>query len=63
VTSVANDSDAERAGLQVGQFIVKVNGQTVKSPEEFQRCVNGQAEAKLDLPNGKELFISETLEQ
>lgn len=57
VVSVAEDSIADRTGLQVGQFIVKVNGQSVETPQQFQDAVADQKEVKVNLASGAEITI------
>ncbi|MDB4743770.1 PDZ domain-containing protein [Planctomicrobium sp.] len=58
IVSIEEGSIADRAGLQVGQFIVKVNGQSVETPQQFQDAVADQQEVNISLASGTEITIS-----
>lgn len=58
ISQVEEGSLAAQAGLQVGQFIMKVSGRTVETPAEFHHTANSQTEnVRLLLGNGSEVTI------
>ena len=58
ISHVEEGSLAAQAGLQVGQFIRKVSGQTVETPAEFHHTADNETEnVRLLLGNGSEVTI------
>lgn len=42
VESVAEDSPAERAGVEEGDILLEIEGRTIKTVEEYQKILNGK---------------------
>jgi serine protease Do len=65
VTSVMPDSAADKAGVKVGDVIIRLNGKTVDSSRDLRNKVAGTApgaKVKLDLMrSGKELSVTATI--
>ncbi|WP_231740858.1 S1C family serine protease [Thalassoglobus neptunius] len=60
VTSVEEETPAAEAGLQVGQFVVKLGGQQVETPEDFKEIVrDARGEMRLVLSDGQEIVLGE----
>ncbi len=60
ISKIINGSPADQAGLQVGQFITKVDDQSVATPTEFHHTVKDQThEVQIVLVNGTEVSLSE----
>lgn len=58
ITKVAPGSPAEKANLQVGEFIVEAAGKSVLTPSEFSKAVDGSSEpVELRLLDGRTVTL------
>ncbi|MEW4490435.1 PDZ domain-containing protein [Thalassoglobus sp. JC818] len=62
ITSIEDGSPAAEAGLQVGQFVVKLGGQQVETPEDFEKFIrDARGETRLELSDGQEFVLGESV--